>query len=310
VIAINTHIISFFFIIILIVEIGHNLNLDHSGELDEYDDRTCMMGFSYSLDESPKMCFNAPKGRQLGWYPSGQHTVVDEFFEGKILGISNYSDLVTSNGEIIMAILNDPINALDWYVSFNRATGININVQEAQNQVLVHKRTQGTDYAKSVLVAKLSAGESYNGITVNGNTVPVVVSSITTSGVGHAQVKIGNAPPTHSPTHSPTDAPTNAPVTSSPTKSPTHSPTNAPVTESPTKSPTHSPTKAPVTESPTAAPTSTSPTTTPTKVRKRYLDLFHSALLVFLCLSNQLASFSIFIICRTQLDRRQLNLQL
>jgi hypothetical protein len=247
VIAINTHFISFFFIVILIAEIGHNLNLDHSGELDEYDDQTCMMGYSYNSDDFPKMCFNAPKGRQLGWYSSGQHTVVDEFFEGKILGISNYGDLVTSNGEIIMAILNDPINALDWYVSFNRATGINQNVQEAPNQVLVHKRAQGTDYAESDLVAKLSAGESYNGITVNGNTVPVVVSSITTSGVGHAQVKIGNAPPTHSPTNAPT---------------------NAPVTSSPTKSPTHSPTKAPVTESPTAAPTSKSPTTKPTKVRK------------------------------------------
>lgn len=112
-IAINTHIISFFFIIILTAEIGHNLNLAHSGENDVYDDKTCMMGFSYSFDDFPKMCYNAPKGRQLGWYPSGQHAVVDEFFEGKILGISNDDDLVTSNGEIIMAILNDPINALD-----------------------------------------------------------------------------------------------------------------------------------------------------------------------------------------------------
>ncbi|KAL7447953.1 hypothetical protein ACHAWC_000232, partial [Mediolabrus comicus] len=46
-------------------EIGHNLNLDHSGELDEYDDKTCMMGYSYNYDDFPKMCFNAPKGRQL-----------------------------------------------------------------------------------------------------------------------------------------------------------------------------------------------------------------------------------------------------
>jgi hypothetical protein len=255
-------------------EIGHNLGLGHSGETATYDDQTGMMGYSYSQSDGPVMCFNAPKNQQLGWYPEGE-LVVDDFFEGKILGISNYDDLVPSNGEIIMAKINDSVS--DWYVSFNRATGINSGTKEGANQVLVHKRPQGTDYAASELIAKLSVGGSYNGITVDGVVMPVSVSSInTSSAVGYAQVKIGNAPATNSPTPNPTPPPTNAPVTSSPTKSPTTAaptapptpePTESPTTAAPTALPTPGPTALPTsppTSGPTASPTTAAPTATPT----------------------------------------------
>ena len=235
----------------LITEIGHNIGLAHSGEgSDSYGDRTGMMGYSYNYDDGPEMCFNAPKNWQLGWYPLGELEVVNQYFEGKIFGIADYGafingDLNVSNDEIIMAKVINPAAGEDWYVSFNRDTGINSGTVEGQDQVLVHKRPQGTGYAESSLMAKLSTGGVYNGITIDGIAVPVSVSSInTSSGVGYAQVKIGNAPTTNSPTK--------APVTESPTKSPTHSPTKAPVTSSPTKSPT--------TAAPTQSPTTASPT--------------------------------------------------
>ncbi len=274
-ITINTHLVSISFFFNLITEIGHNIGLAHSGEgSDSYGDRTGMMGYSYTQDDGPEMCFNAPKNWQLGWYPEGVYTVVNNFFEGKIFGIADYGafingDLNVSNGEIIMAKLIDSAAGEDWYVSFNRDTGINSGTVEGQDQVLVHKRPQGTGYAESSLMAKLSTGGVYNGITIDGIAVPVSVSSInTSSGVGYAQVKIGNAPTTNSPTK--------APVTESPTNPPTHSPTKAPVTSSPTKSPsTAAPTATPTpeptslptnlpTSGPTASPTTAAPTPFPT----------------------------------------------
>ena len=43
-------------------EVGHNLGLAHSGEgTNEYADNSGMMGYSYSQDEGPKMCFNGAK---------------------------------------------------------------------------------------------------------------------------------------------------------------------------------------------------------------------------------------------------------
>jgi hypothetical protein len=258
-------------------EIGHNLDLAHSGEgTNQYGDQTAMMGYSYSQDDGPKMCFNAPKNWQLGWYPNGEHEVVNNFFEGKILGLSDYENLNSANNEIIMAKINDSVS--DWYVSYNRATGINSGTREGQNQVLVHKRQQGTGYATSELMAKLNAGGVYNGIVVDGSAVPVSVISINTSGVGgYAQVKIGNAPPvTSSPTKSPTTAaptapptpePTESPTTAAPTALPTPGPTVSPTTAAPTAPPTPEPTALPTsppTSGPTASPTTAAPTPLPT----------------------------------------------
>ena len=249
----------------MIAEIGHNIGLAHSGETATYDDQTGMMGYSYESDDGPVMCFNAAKNWQLGWYPQGEYAVVNSFFEGKIFGIADYGafingDLNVGNGEIIMAKLIDSAAGEDWYVSFNRDTGINSGTVEGQDQVLVHKRPQGTGYAESSLMTKLSTGGVYNGITIDGIAVPVSVSSInTSSGVGYAQVKIGNAPTTNSPTK--------APVTESPTKSPTQSPTKAPVTSGPTKSPTTAAPTATPTPEPTSLPTNlptSGPTVSPT----------------------------------------------
>jgi hypothetical protein len=47
-------------------EIGHNLGFHHSGEGSaEYADQSGMMGYSYSQDDGPKMCFNGAKSWQV-----------------------------------------------------------------------------------------------------------------------------------------------------------------------------------------------------------------------------------------------------
>ena len=50
-------------------EVGHNLGLAHSGEVDEgaYGDKSGFLGISYNVQFEPKMCFNAVKNFQLGW---------------------------------------------------------------------------------------------------------------------------------------------------------------------------------------------------------------------------------------------------
>ena len=53
--------------------------------------------------------------------------------------------------------------ATDWYVSFNRRAGINIDTKEGGNQVLAHKRTRGLGYAELDLMDKINAGGTYSG---------------------------------------------------------------------------------------------------------------------------------------------------
>jgi hypothetical protein len=48
-------------------EVGHNLDLAHSGvDKDEYADQTGFMGYASGLDDE-RMCFNQEKNYQLGW---------------------------------------------------------------------------------------------------------------------------------------------------------------------------------------------------------------------------------------------------
>ncbi|GFH56166.1 hypothetical protein CTEN210_12642 [Chaetoceros tenuissimus] len=273
-------------------EIGHNIGLAHSGEDSTYDDQSGMMGYSYSNDDGPRMCFNGPKNAQLGWYDDKLQTISASggSFDGNLYGISDYGTM-PGTASVIVKITG---SSDDWYVSYNKRSGINSGTVEGGNQVLVHKRASTSGYAESTLMAKLTAGQSYN---ADGIPLPVTVNNIST----FAQVTIGtvttSAPttnPTSSPTASPTKAPTSGPTTavtpspsqaptSSPTSSPSQAPTKAPTsppvsaptsapskapTSSPTSAPTKAPTSAPVTPPPTSSPTSaptSSPTSAPTK---------------------------------------------
>ena len=110
--------------------------------------------------------FNAPKNWQLGWYDNRQ-TTVSGGWSGDLYGITDYGD--TNDGDTVIAQI--PGTTEDWYVSFNRKTGINNGTLEGGNQVLVHKRPSGLSYGESTLMAKLNCGNTYSDaplvITVN-----------------------------------------------------------------------------------------------------------------------------------------------
>jgi len=102
---------------------------------------------------------------------------------------------------------------------FNRKTGNNSGTQEGGNQVLVTSAgAEGSGYAASTLLAKLSAGGSHT-VNVDGTNVKIVVNSINLSVTpAVADVTIGDGTP----------QPTQKPTTSAPSKSPTSRPTLPP----------------------------------------------------------------------------------
>jgi hypothetical protein len=194
-------------------EVGHNINLAHSGEgTAEYADQTGMMGYSYSEDEGPAMCFNNAKMWQLGWCvvptPRADSDVVANFafslrslrrvqvvsyfelallqrnrhtwapnatftltltfvvtntinlrYADKVLqwsgtsttvelvGLSDYSSAGTGQ-QIVFKIpgsLSSMQSVNDFYIGFNRKTGINSGTKEGGNQVTIQTKPAGNN---------------------------------------------------------------------------------------------------------------------------------------------------------------------
>ena len=154
-------------------ELGHNINLAHANEGGtSYADQTGMMGYSYSQDNGPLMCFNAAKSFQLGWYSAAQVVVGDGgSYTGPLGSIVNYQPGSTP----VIIKVNDPGSTTDYYINFNWKSGFNSGTVEAGNLVTVVKQaSEGTGYAESDLVAKLNVGGSYgNALTVGPFSVTV-----------------------------------------------------------------------------------------------------------------------------------------
>jgi hypothetical protein len=253
-------------LLLLFTQIGHNLGYAHSNEGGQsYADQTGMMGYSYGMDDGPTMCFNAAKSWQTQWYGSKSTTVdpsAGTCYEGKLYGIADFSNAAST---VVLAKIDDA-SATDYFVTFNRQTGVNSGTQEAGNQVTVTTTgNEGLSYAESSLLAKLGAGGSWSG-TIDGKTMKVVVLSITTSSSpAYATVRIsenGNSCSISDPilptTSRPTTPPSSSPTTSRPTSLP---PTAAPTSAHPT-GPTPSPTTGrPTTSKPTRKPRTPKPTT-------------------------------------------------
>jgi hypothetical protein len=143
-------------------ELGHSLNFGHSNEGGKaYEDGSGIMGASFKDSDRPKMCFNAAKSWQTGWYKDKEVSINDveevTCFNGTLHGIADYFDAttvllkVTTTGNTVM------------FVNFNSKRGPNVGTQEGANQVLVVGRRKGErdSFAESELKAKLSSGNSY-----------------------------------------------------------------------------------------------------------------------------------------------------
>ena len=176
-------------------EIGHNLGLAHANEAGPYNDQSGMMGYSYSQDNGPLMCFNSAKSWQLGWYSSRHATY--NFFTGastyRLIGLADHQNVNAASSDRVLIKLNTG-SSTDYYMSFNRQTGINSGTQEAGNRVLIQRADgEGTSYAESELLAKMVAGNTYtlDNFDGSGYDLTVTVNAINTSvSPGYADVTI------------------------------------------------------------------------------------------------------------------------
>ena len=256
-------------------EVGHNLNLGHSGEGTEtYADQSGMLGFSYGSESGPKMCFNAAKNYQLGWYSDKTKVITpgaatDSCFSGDLHGTAFYENAAA---QTVGIKVNNSGSSTDVYIMFNAATGIQSGTQEGGNTVMVVTAgAEGTGYAESTLTAKLSPSTTGYALPGFTNTVLYVDSRVDNQYVTIRIETNGQAcdgglapdPPTAQPTNSPSPNPTSAP-SNPPTPVPTAPPTTASPTDVPTPQPTGSPTSPKPTSSPTTAPPTNAPTTQPT----------------------------------------------
>jgi hypothetical protein len=152
-------------------EVGHNLNLEHSGEeevvMDEYSqyqDATGFMGTSYSKDDQ-QMCFNPAKNWQLGWYEDQSQTIDpldntnDPVRRFLLNGVADYQQ----NPEALVVLrLEQDAMVSDYYIGYNRKTGINADTGEDGDMVtILRKDTTPDQIGISWKVAKLFVGDSY-----------------------------------------------------------------------------------------------------------------------------------------------------
>ena len=155
-------------------EIGHNIGLGHSHDELSYGDESCMMGTSSNKTNGPKKCFNAPKSWQLGWYRDTQITIDADGIEGNIryilYGISEYTTAREEHAYTAIKITNT-IDNFDYYISFNSKNGINSDVNEGEDKVLVAKRSTGLTYADSILLGRLDNQNLVLPIKKNGKSI-------------------------------------------------------------------------------------------------------------------------------------------
>jgi hypothetical protein len=136
---------------------------------------TGMMGYSYSNDEGPVMCFNPAKSWQLGWYSDKRVAVNvnDGLFSGTLVGVDDY--LSAGNNEYVNIMVEN--GSEDLFIGFNRNTGINSGTQEAPNKVTV--QSQGGGSSNSLLLAELGSGDFYGVSNYLGTEGKLVIKVVT-----------------------------------------------------------------------------------------------------------------------------------
>ncbi len=194
------------------------------------------MGNPLYSDDKGKMCWNAAKSWQVGWYDSNKFTFNQQkYWRGRIVGIADFDDN-PSNHPVIIKLETGTTN--DLFIAFNRAGGVNSDNREADDEVtIVEAGKDGESYSLSRLKAHLVQGENYqvSNWRGSGKTLTITAEHINiTAAPGYALISIcmGCTPhpssiPSKTPTKSPSKTPTKSP-SSIPSKTPTKLPTNVP----------------------------------------------------------------------------------
>ena len=233
-----------------------------------------MMGYSYNLDNGPLQCFNPAKTYQLGWL-NDKTVEVDPNngrWEGVVIGAVDYSNPnVDQNANVI-------IKVDDLYIGYNRKKGMNSEVHEAGDAIVIVQ--QGPGYANSDFLATLTSEDPikiFNNFGGNDKNLVVELNE-RRSWIDEVTIAVYydnyqdttdqiQRPPTGIPSFNPTPPPTNRPTFPQPTAPPTNRPTFPQPTALPTNPPTF--------PQPTVPPTLRRPTPTPT--RERMYDISYNS---------------------------------
>jgi hypothetical protein len=203
---------------------GHSHSvLSHSNEKGTYKDQTCLMGFSFNYTGGPLMCFNAHKHWFLGWFSDRQIEIDPNQgpWQGRLLAFPDYP--LATEGDVVI------IHFGDVYIQYNRAKGINAQVQEKPNQVVVVQMVKDA----SELISGMLAG---SGLNYGDARVEICSMMKDDMGRDYAIVQIALQSNIVSCTPPPSPKPTLKPTIQRPTRKPTPGPTSPPFTLSPSVS--------------------------------------------------------------------------
>lgn len=248
-------------------EMGHNINLRHSGKgsSEPYGDNTGYMGVSNPKAYGPQKCYNAAQHWSLNFYDIHRVSLLD-------IGLSSTPVLLQVAAFVDHEKIGSDFTVLvqvssNTYLQFNRAKSYNVGTEMMIDQVVVINDAGD----KTILIAGLDA----NSNVLSLSSVAIQVCSINigdASGIDYAVVAVATsnngrmcdgALLSSASSVISTLSPTNPPITSGPTNSPTtYGPTNSPITDEPTSppvfttavpqpSPTFLPTELPTTYKPT-----------------------------------------------------------
>ena len=162
-------------------ELGHNLGFGHSGtdlKDNTYNDGTCHMSNEGGFrDESRKFCFNAAKYYYSNWFPEFSMTVTptSRNFKGNLVGIDDVVSNRANSGNQELVVKIQGSRQTDLFMMFNRRKGINSEVPEHGNKVVIV--SQSSRSAVSVRIAALSTGQTHtiNNWANSGNALKIKV---------------------------------------------------------------------------------------------------------------------------------------
>ena len=152
-----------------------------------------MMGYSYSQFDGPKMCFNAAKSWQTGWFVDKSISIdpnsdAGSCFNGDLYALASYT---SSPADATTLIQLESTSGSNYHIGFNGAHGSNSGTNEHANRVLI--TTQGTT-GPSLKIANLGASQSYTIANYDGSGRDVTISVVTISGSDKAAVTVSCGP--------------------------------------------------------------------------------------------------------------------
>ena len=120
------------------------------------------MGNPPRSDEIGKMCFNAAKSWGLGWYDDYKVEVDITKAVSQTINMVGIAEIKVNNNKLPALLKLETGASEAYFLTFNRATGINSDNEEADDEVTIIEVYNNDRYFdQSYLKAHLKQGESY-----------------------------------------------------------------------------------------------------------------------------------------------------